>query len=173
MTNSPIFYKLIILDTFEKWVFKMNERYDIDQSLKLFIVLSRAYRTINDKANQSIQSFNLNPTEFAVLELLYHKGEQPLQQIGGKILLASGSITYVVDKLEGKGLLERKACESDRRVTFAHLTEEGKELLHEIFPQHEETIHALLGGLTTEEKEVAISLLKKVGYYAQDKKTDL
>lgn len=64
----------------------------------------------------------MNPTEFAVLELLYHKGQQPLQQIGGKILLASGSITYVVDKLEKKGFLERVACPNDRRVTYAAIT---------------------------------------------------
>ena len=140
-------------------------REDIDLSLKLFVVLSRAHRTITDKANQSIQRFGLNPTEFAVLELLYHKGTQPLQQIGGKILLASGSITYVVDKLEGKGLLARKACEKDRRVTYAELTDKGNELLNEIFPQHEHRIDELVAGLTKEEKEKAIQLLKKLGLY--------
>ena len=55
----------------------------------------------------------MNPTEFAVLELLYHKGNQPLQQIGDKILLASGSITYVVDKLEKKNF----SSEKPRRLT--------------------------------------------------------
>jgi MarR family 2-MHQ and catechol resistance regulon transcriptional repressor len=145
---------------------RMTNRNELDKSLKLFIVLSRACRAINDKANQSIQSFDLNPTEFAVLELLYHKGDQPLQQIGGKILLASGSITYVVDKLEGKGLLARKACPKDRRVTYAHITEDGKKLLQEIFPKHEEHINQLLDGLTSEEKEQAIHLVKKLGHFA-------
>ncbi|WP_096154925.1 MarR family winged helix-turn-helix transcriptional regulator [Bacillus sp. FJAT-45066] len=143
-------------------------REDLDLSLKLFVVLSRAHRTITDKANQSIQRFGLNPTEFAVLELLYHKGTQPLQQIGGKILLASGSITYVVDKLEGKGLLARKACEKDRRVTYAELTDSGKELLNEIFPQHEQRIDELVAGLTKEEKQTAIDLLKKLGLYTSE-----
>ncbi|NLP50180.1 MarR family transcriptional regulator [Bacillus sp. RO1] len=147
----------------------MAERHELDTSLKLFIVLSRAFRALNDKANQSIQSFNLNPTEFAVLELLYHKGEQPLQQIGGKILLASGSITYVVDKLENKGLLARKACPKDRRVTYAQITDEGKQLLNEIFPKHEQHIHTLVDGLTQQEKEQAIQLIKKLGLNAQQK----
>ncbi len=141
----------------------MAERHELDTSLKLFIVLSRAFRAVNDQANQSIQSFNLNPTEFAVLELLFHKGDQPLQQIGGKILLASGSITYVVDKLESKGLLARKACPKDRRVTYAQITEDGKKLLHEIFPKHEQHIHGLMDGLTQQEKEQAIELIKKLG----------
>lgn len=132
-------------------------------SLKLFIVLSRAYRAVNEHANKLIQAYGLNPTEFAVLELLYHKGDVPLQQIGGKILLASGSITYVVDKLENKGYLKRVACPNDRRVTFAQITNEGKQFIESVFPEHESRIHELMSELTPDEKETAIGLLKKLG----------
>jgi MarR family 2-MHQ and catechol resistance regulon transcriptional repressor len=133
------------------------------KSLKLFIVLSRAYKAINEHVNKVIQSNGLNPTEFAVLELLYHKGDQPLQQIGGKILLASGSITYVVDKLEQKGLLKRIACPKDRRVTYAQITDEGKQLIQEIFPEHAKQIDSLMSSLNDSEKVEAINLLKKLG----------
>ncbi|XJZ28306.1 MarR family winged helix-turn-helix transcriptional regulator [Bacillota bacterium Lsc_1132] len=139
------------------------ENNSISQSLKLFIVLSRAYKAINEHVNKAIQLNGLNPTEFAVLELLYHRGDQPLQQIGGKILLASGSITYVVDKLEQKGLLKRVACPNDRRVTYAQITEEGSALIENIFPEHAKRIDELMSGLNETEKEEAISLLKKLG----------
>ncbi|KLV25783.1 MarR family transcriptional regulator [Niallia circulans] len=142
---------------------------DIDQSLKLYIVLSRAYRAINENVNKAITANGLNPTEFAVLELLYHKGDQPLQQIGGKILLASGSITYVVDKLEEKGYLVRVACPTDRRVTFAQITNNGKELIENIFPNHEQRIHEIMSELTTEEKDTAIELIKRLGLSVRDK----
>ncbi|MBT2736230.1 MarR family winged helix-turn-helix transcriptional regulator [Bacillus sp. ISL-7] len=132
-------------------------------SLKLFIVLSRAYKAINEHVNKVIQASGLNPTEFAVLELLYHKGDQPMQQIGGKILLASGSITYVVDKLEQKGMLKRIACPKDRRVTFAQITEDGKKFIQDIFPEHAEQIDKLMSSLTETEKLEAIDLLKKLG----------
>ncbi len=135
----------------------------MSQSLKLFIVLSRAYKAINEHVNKVIQTSGLNPTEFAVLELLYHKGDQPMQQIGGKILLASGSITYVVDKLEQKGMLRRNACPNDRRVTFAQITEDGKAFIEEIFPEHAKQIHSLMSSLTESEKLEAIELLKKLG----------
>ena len=134
-----------------------------NQSLKLFIVLSRAYRAISDYTNKYIQASGVNPTEFAVLELLYHKGDQPLQHIGDKILLASGSITYVVDKLEKKHLLKRVACPTDRRVTYAQITEKGKEFLEEIFPKHQERIEHLMEDLTADEKALVIELLKKIG----------
>ncbi|WP_129689332.1 MarR family winged helix-turn-helix transcriptional regulator [Gottfriedia acidiceleris] len=145
-----------------------TNRKDIELSLKLFIVLSRAHRKINDSANKSIASFNLNPTEFAVLELLYHKGNQPLQHIGEKILIASGSITYVVDKLEKKGLVYRNPCSADRRVIYAEITDSGNKLMEEIFPVHEEFLHEQMSDLSNEEKNFLIHLLKKIGYHGSN-----
>lgn len=144
-----------------------KNREDIELSLKLFIVLSRAQRKINDLANKSIAEFKLNPTEFAVLELLYHKGKQPLQHIGEKILIASGSITYVVDKLEKKGLVVRNPCSTDRRVIYAEITEDGNNLMKEIFPLHELFLHEQMSDLSNEEKNFLIHLLKKIGYHEQ------
>jgi MarR family 2-MHQ and catechol resistance regulon transcriptional repressor len=82
-----------------------------------------------EHAKQDIKRYKLNPTEFAVLELLYNKGTQPIQKIGDRILLASGSITYVVDKLEEKEYLIRKPCAKDGRVTYAKLKKKGKDLM--------------------------------------------
>jgi MarR family 2-MHQ and catechol resistance regulon transcriptional repressor len=139
-----------------------------NDSLDLLIVLSRAYNWVTACANRDIRSHGLNPTEFGVLELLFHKGAQPLQQIGEKILISSGNITYVVDKLEKKGLLLRKPCPDDRRVIFAELTRQGEQLLREIFPQHEAVIERAVSGLTPEEKKQTIQLLKKLGRAAQE-----
>ncbi len=144
----------------------MNE--DIKQSLKLFIVLSRAHKAISEQTNQFFQENGVNPTEFAVLELLYHKGRQPLQKIGGKILLASGSITYVIDKLEKRGFITRVNCPTDRRITYAEITEEGEAFMADIFPAHEQKIHELTSVLSPDEKEQAIELMKKIGLSIKD-----
>ena len=141
---------------------------DVKQSLKLFIVLSRAHKAITEQTNQFFQAHGVNPTEFAVLELLYHKGQQPLQKIGGKILLASGSITYVIDKLEKRGFITRVNCPTDRRVTYAAISAEGKEFMSEIFPEHEKNLHELTNALTSEEKDQALELMKKLGLSIKD-----
>lgn len=141
---------------------------DIKLSLKLFIVLSRAQKVINETTNSFLQKNGINSTDFGVLELLYHKGRQPLQKIGSKILLASGSITYVVDKLEKRGLVKRISCPTDRRITYAEITEQGTLFMDEIFPKHEHNLHELMGALSNEEKEVAIELLKKLGLSIKD-----
>lgn len=140
---------------------------DSETSLKLFVVLTRALQSIEKQSITDIKSHGLNLTEFSVLELLYHKGEQPIQRIGQKILLASSSITYVVDKLEKKHYLKRKACPNDRRITYAVITQEGKEFMDEIFPNHVKAMDTILGGLDSDEKEFMIIQLKKLGYHAQ------
>lgn len=132
-------------------------------SLKLFVVLSKAYRSLMDQAVKDMKSYGLASAEFMVLEVLYHRTRIPLQQIGEKILVTSGSITYNIDKLEKKGLLKRVPCSEDRRVTYAEITDAGRELFDEIFPRHVASIHDLMGGLNMEEKRQAIELLKKLG----------
>jgi len=140
---------------------------DNELSLKLFVVLTRALQSVRKKVEADIRSHQLNLTEFAVLELLFNKGAQPIQKIGDKVLLASSSITYVVDKLEEKKLLERKPCPNDRRITHALLTTQGKELMAEIFPQHSEAIQEIFAGLDIEEKKVMIEQLKKLGLFVE------
>lgn len=146
----------------------MSDKLVRDDSLDLIVVLSRSYNWVMAHTNRDIRQHGLNPTEFGVLEVLYHKGPQPLQQIGEKILISSGNITYVVDKLEKKQLLIRKPCLEDRRVIYAELTEKGNQFLADIFPSHKEAIEKAVSGLTPEEQRQAIQLLKKLGRAAQE-----
>ncbi|MFD1040511.1 MarR family winged helix-turn-helix transcriptional regulator [Virgibacillus byunsanensis] len=145
-----------------------NQQIEEELSLKLFIVLSHALQSIKKRVEEDIRSYGLNPTEFAVLELIYSKGDQPIQKIGEKVLIASSSITYVVDKLERKKLLKRIPCPTDRRITYAAITAEGTNKMNEIFPKHREGIHEIVGGLDSDEKESIIQQLKKLGYYAEE-----
>lgn len=139
-----------------------------NDSLDLYIALSRASEWVNAYGDRDIRNYGLNRTEFGVLELLYHKGAQPIQQIGGKVLMSSGNITYVVDKLEKKEFVKRKSSTEDRRLIFAEITEKGKQFIEEVFPKHTEVIEKAVAGLTAEEKKIASQLLKKLGKFAQD-----
>jgi len=140
---------------------------DEELSLKLFVVLTRTLEAIRRRVVEDIKCLGLNPTEFAVLEFIYSKGDQPIQKIGEKVLIASSSITYVVDKLEKKNLLKRKPCPNDRRITYASITTAGNDLMNEVFPKHKQAIQEICAGLDVNEKKMMIEQLKKLGYYAQ------
>ena len=139
------------------------------RALKLFVVLTRAEASVAEHARRDIARHKLSVSEFAVLELLYHKGAQPLGEIAGRILLTTGSVTYVIDQLEKQELVQRIPCPTDRRVCYADLTEKGQERIQEIFPAHAERIRLAVAGLTAEEQETATALLKKLGLSAQEK----
>jgi len=143
---------------------------DRELSLKLLVVLSKAYKVVMDRAAKDMKRNGLSESEFTVMELLYHKGRVPMQRIGESMLVTSGGITYTVDKLEGKGLLRRVACPEDRRVTYAELTEAGTAKFDDIFPAHASAIESIMRGLDEEEKRQAIALVKKLGLYAQEMK---
>lgn len=139
------------------------------ESLKLFVVFSKSFRAVSKYIEEDIRSYGLNPTEFAVLELLFNKGDHPIQQIGGKILLSSSSLTYVVDKLVNKGLIKRVSCQKDRRVMYASITPLGKNLIKEIFPNHKAVIENLMSCLSHNEQKQLIDSLKTLGLFAKSR----
>ncbi|GGA32657.1 MarR family winged helix-turn-helix transcriptional regulator [Paenibacillus physcomitrellae] len=143
------------------------KEHQAELSLHLYRVLAKSFKSVNEHAVTASKLQGFNPTAFAVLEVLYYKGPQPIQQIGAKLLLQSGNVTYVIDKLEAGGLLHRTPCARDRRVIFAELTPKGKELMDRLYPEFEDRIDHALSGLNDQEKQVMIELLKKMGTEAE------
>jgi MarR family transcriptional regulator, 2-MHQ and catechol-resistance regulon repressor len=141
---------------------------DTKASLKLWLVMARASRAIAERTRKSMESSGLSPSEFGVLEALYHKGPLTIGEIGGRLLMASGSMTYVVDKLESRGLLARRVSADDRRAILVELTPQGDSWISDIFPRHAEEIRQATDGLTVEEKHITAALLRRLGKYAQD-----
>lgn len=142
-------------------------RYDTDLALKLWVVLNRASRAITDRIRGSIERHELSLSEFAVLEVLYSKGRLLVGEVGSRVLLTSGSTTYVIDKLEERGLVVRRPCADDRRALHVELTKKGRQLIDQIFPGHAEEVRQAMGGLTPEEKLITTALLKRLGRHAQ------
>lgn len=135
-------------------------------ALKLFVVLARAQRAISERVEESLGTHGLTHTEFAILEALYHKGPLLLGEVQRKILVSSGGITFLVDKLADRGLVERRLCATDRRARYAALTRKGEALMSDIFPAHAETIREAMSGLSRAEQKQATALLKQLGLAA-------
>lgn len=147
-----------------------------EQSLKggsgvhVFLVLWKAARAVEAFAENSIVELEMCGSDFAVLEALLHKGPLPINEIGKKVLLTSGSITVAVDRLESKGLVERRASGTDRRARIVHLTKQGKDMITRIYADHAADMEQLAAAsLTRTERETLIGLLKKIGYEAAER----
>lgn len=141
---------------------------DNELPLKLWVVLARAYQALRRHAAADLERHGLSEGEFAVLEALYHKGPMLLVEVQRKILVSSGGITYLVDRLAEKGLAERRPCATDRRASYAALTKEGERLIRTIFPAHEQAIARAVSGLSDAEKRQAVKLVRKLGLSAAE-----
>ena len=136
--------------------------------LRLFRVWSKASKTVFDNLTADIDRCGISRDHFMILELLYSKGPHPVQKISEIFSIPSGSITYVVDKLEKKELVKRQSTPTDRRTSNVVLAEKGRMLFDEIFPKHVETISQNLSFINKEEKQQLIHLLKKIGLGAKE-----
>lgn len=141
---------------------------EMERALSLFQVFARAFKSVSEHAIRDSKENGFNPTEFSVLELLYTKGPQKLQQIGSRLLLVSGNVTYTIDKLEKSGFIYREQDPNDKRSMYAKLTEKGKHFLDEIYPLRALRIARAFSGLSAEEQQQLRELLKKLGISSQN-----
>jgi MarR family 2-MHQ and catechol resistance regulon transcriptional repressor len=128
----------------------------------------RAYRSLARHARCSIEPSGLGSSDFAILELLLHKGQQPVNAIGRRVDLTSGAITSAVDRLEAQGLVVRTADAEDRRTRFVSLTPKGTARIREVFGVHKRAMEGVTSSLTTTERVALINLIKKLGRAAED-----
>jgi MarR family 2-MHQ and catechol resistance regulon transcriptional repressor len=134
-----------------------------DRALKLFIVLSRAMNSVNAHLEWHPDQNELTITEFGILEALLHKGRLLQGEVQQKILLTSGGVTYTIDRLVEKGLVERQECPGDRRAKYAALTPKGQTLIKRLFQVQAERIEEMMSVLSAREQDEAIGALRKLG----------
>jgi MarR family 2-MHQ and catechol resistance regulon transcriptional repressor len=135
----------------------------------VWLVLAKAFRTLRVHAERSLEGIDMCLSDFAILELLLHRGPQPVNTIGRRIDLTSGSVTTAVDRLEERGFVVRGADPDDRRSRIVSLTPDGTKCIGEIFGHHRDAMDRAAGGLTKGERTTLIELVKKLGRSAEER----
>lgn len=135
-------------------------------ALRLWVILSRAHSAIAAHASADVARHGLTLAEFGILEALYHRGPMLLGEVQRRILVSSGGITFLVDRLTAKGLVERRTCEADRRARYAALTPAGSELVARIFPEHAALLTQVMEGLSVDDQGTAADMMRAMGLYA-------
>jgi MarR family 2-MHQ and catechol resistance regulon transcriptional repressor len=133
---------------------------------RVWLVFWKAAHAIEQNAMRSVSALGLGRSDFAVLEVLLHKGPQPVNIIGRKVLLTSGSITAAVDRLELRKLLRRTTDQKDGRSRIVQLTETGRHLIERAFQIHARDMEETMAVLRSSERAELVRLLKKVGMWA-------
>ncbi len=129
----------------------------------LWLVLMKAHRALAKRAEESIAETGLCFSDFAILEMLLHKGPLPVNTIGASIPLTSGSATTAVDRLERRGLVRRCSDARDLRTRVVHLTSDGSRLIEAAFGRHRADMEDAVAVLNTRERSTLLRLLRKLG----------
>lgn len=144
----------------------MQIRSQVEDNLSgvhLWLVLMKTYRVLLSQAETSIARTGMCFSDFAILEILLHKGPLPVNVLAARIGLTSGSGTTAVDRLQRRGLVARRTDGADRRARVVHLTPEGKTLIEGAFRRHSKAMEESASILSSEERTRLLSLLRKLG----------
>lgn len=137
------------------------------------LVLWKAAKAVERVDRDSIRKTGLSLPDFTIMEALLHKGPLPINQIGGKVLLSSGSMTAAVNRLEKAGHVERTQDPADGRCYYVHLTKSGRRIVSEAYRRHAQNLEKAAEVLTAEERTQLVRLLKKIGIHAEQIPVDV
>jgi DNA-binding MarR family transcriptional regulator len=139
-----------------------------EQSLGVdaFVALVRAHAAATRSLNAQLSSdHGLTINDFEVLLRLARAPDRRLRRVdlAEQVLLTASGITRLLDGLERQGWVERGACDTDRRVVYAVLTDDGLAKLREARATHIPQIEEHVGrGLTPEDQAQLVQLLGKL-----------
>jgi len=135
---------------------------DADRALKTWIELARAFGAVRGKETAYIESRGVTVQQFAALEALYHLGTLTIGELTKKVLSTPGNMTVVIKNLETKGLVNLSKNKKDKRVTMVDISEAGRAVIENIFPQHALNHAEYFSCLDEEESRTLKKLLRKI-----------
>lgn len=133
-----------------------------DRIMGAWIQLFRSYNKIRAKESAYIQSFSLTMNQFQVLEVLYHRGELSVGAITKLTMGTHGNTTVVVKNLKRDGLISSVLHENDKRSSILCITQKGKDIIENLFPNHVRNFEGYFEVLSDDEVDTLFSLLRKL-----------
>lgn len=119
-----------------------------DDRLTLAGLFAETWTAMSARAVLQLAGHGLSPVEFEVLIRLARSplGSLRMTDLSAQTSLTTSGVTRVVDRLQGRGLLARESCTTDRRTTYAVISGAGRERLAGTLPEHLELIETWLVG---------------------------
>ncbi len=128
-------------------------------------LFAEAFSGLSSRFAVQFDQHHLSPVEFEMLMRLARspRNELRMTDLAAQTSLSTSGVTRVVDRMERSGLICRRACPTDRRSSYAVVTEAGLTRLHEVLPGHLALIDEFFTGLLSERQlEDLLSTLRVI-----------
>ncbi len=133
-----------------------------DPSVEAWMSIVSAYRVVHVLLNQQLAESGLTFPQYRVIRALGKFGAMPMNKISEHMLVTPANITGLVDRLEGRGHIERVERGTDRRVSRIKLTRKGKTLYQRTSVQNRKSVNRIMRVLTNDELLRLGRLLQKI-----------
>jgi DNA-binding MarR family transcriptional regulator len=110
----------------------MRSRGDTGADETLADAFRSVARQLRETSQETLAPWDITPSQFRALRVLHHHEALRLSDLSERLHIAPRSATEVVDALQERGLVERRADPGDRRATLVQLTEHGTSILDAI-----------------------------------------
>ena len=130
--------------------------------LRLRRSLARAELVLADLDRQLLAPEQLCASDLGILERLTRKGTCPVNGLGSRVGLTSGSMTVAVQRLRRRGLVETSRDPKDKRVVLVSVTDAGKELAKRLSNRRAELLDEVCSVWSNRERSVLVNLLKRL-----------
>lgn len=132
-------------------------------NMKILIGLHKNVKELDRRTSEIARNYGLSFSQFMVLEALLSKGKLSISEVRDTILSSVGTISLVVNNLEKMDYIKRESDKNDKRICLLSLTDEGRELIEKVVPENEKMIKTYMEGLSKDERQTLLVLLKKLG----------
>ena len=133
-----------------------------DKSMKTVVRLEKASLKITNLTVNYLSKHNLTFNQFKVLEVLYHLGDLNIGSITKLTMSTPGNITVVVKNLKRDEWITSIKDPNDSRASILSITQKGKDIIEEVFPNHANNLTKSLEVLSDVELDTLYDLLNKV-----------
>ena len=109
--------------------------------------LIRCTQAFERYSGAHVRQMGLTESQFDVIATLGNTPGMSCKALGEKTLITKGTLTGVLDRMEARGLISRKADCDDARRSYVALTRKGTLLFEEVFPAHLQHLQRAFGRL--------------------------
>lgn len=142
------------------WSLQQNVAFRMDS------ITSRMNQELRDSV---LRDLDLTHAHFRVLQVLFEIDGQQIGDIARSIVIRQPALSRVIDQMEARKLVRRKQDKDDNRYMRVFLTPTGKRAYQDAWPAAHQIVEDALAGVTMEERERLLELLKRIDLYMQKK----
>jgi MarR family transcriptional regulator, organic hydroperoxide resistance regulator len=130
-----------------------------DAATEAWVLFQRIFHSQRPNFMAVVRKYDLVPPHWIALQALQEP--MPMGELAKVLVCDNSNVTWIIDRLEERGLVERKPAERDRRVKLLVLTSEGRRVREEIESRLSEPPSAIKS-LSRDDQRTLRSILKRV-----------